>query len=139
MSSTRPLGSATVPTDRPTDLRDTVADDAPGSSLSRRRVLGLGAGMSAVGLLAACGGGDNTTASPGDGSEPADGTATESGGGATENTGGDAGPLVATAEVPVEGGVILEDKKVVVTQPRRRAASRRSPPSAPTRPAPSPR
>jgi nitrite reductase/ring-hydroxylating ferredoxin subunit len=90
-------------------------DDPPapdlGGGASRRHVLGLavvaGAGLP---LLSACGGGGDTTtsggSSGGDGS-PASG-ASSSGAG---------GPLVATSKVPVNGGVILDAKKIVVTQP----------------------
>lgn len=90
----------------------TGVDDVrePALGRSRRRVLALGAGLGAVGLLAACGGSDGqaapggSSASDGEASAPADG-------------GGGGGALVAAADVPVGGGVILEDKKVVVTQP----------------------
>lgn len=54
---------------------------------------------------------------PDPGSEPADDTTSDSGDGAAGDTGGDAGPLVATAEVPVEGGSSWRTGKVVVTQP----------------------
>jgi len=67
-------------------------------------------GAAAV-LLAACGGGDAAT----DGDAPAPDGAGSSGG---ESSGAAAGgALVATADVPVGGGVILEAEKVVVTQP----------------------
>lgn len=86
----------------------------PPAGPSRRRVLGAVAvaGASAA-VLAACGGGP--TAGPAGG--------TSSGPGATGPGSGDAsggganGPLVATADVPVGGGVVLEAEKVVVTQP----------------------
>jgi len=119
MSSTRRHRSPDLPADRPqapADLRPGV-DDAPEGAVSRRRVLGVGAGMTAVGLVAACGGGNDSTASPGEGSEPADGATGDPSARATEDSGGAAGPLVATADVPVEGGVILDKQKVVVTQP----------------------
>jgi Rieske Fe-S protein len=63
-------------------------------------------------LLAACGGSNTTTTTPGgsagDGSTPA-GSASGSGGAGTA--------LVATAKVPVGGGVILGGPRIVVTQP----------------------
>lgn len=70
--------------------------------------------------LAACGSGDEDAA-----------------GGATAGATG-ASQVVAKADVPVGGGVILDGIKVVVTQPGRRATSRRSPPSARTGSARSP-
>ena len=92
---------------------------------SRRTVLRAvavtGAGAA---VLAACGGGDDTvdTGSGGGGtggasaSSPADDSpsATDS----ADGGGGGGGGLVATADVPVGGGVVLEGKKIVVTQPR---------------------
>ena len=72
------------------------------SSISRRRVVTAAAGGAlALPVLAACGGGTETTqpspeATP---SPPAE------------------GPLTTTADVPVGGGVILADNGVVVTQP----------------------
>ena len=88
---------------------------APGTDpagTSRRHVLGLavvaGAGLP---VLAACGGGSGDTTT--------DGAATPGGGDTSSGdaSGGAAGPLVATSEVPVNGGVILDAQKVVVTQP----------------------
>ena len=85
----------------------TAAVDRP----SRRAVLGLAAGVGAVGLLAACGGDDETETA----SEP---TAEESSPAASESEEAAAGgALAATADVPVGGGVILEEQKIVVTQP----------------------
>jgi Rieske Fe-S protein len=86
--------------------------------LSRRRVLQVvavtGAGAA---LLAACGGDDASTnpGSSGSSSGPADNSssAAES----ADDSGGGGGALVATADVPVKGGVVLDDKKIVVTQP----------------------
>lgn len=78
---------------------------------SRRGVL-RAAGLSgvAVALLAACGRGGDGSASP----PPAAGSS----GGDTSPAGSAGGiALVATAEVPVGGGVILEAEQVVVTQP----------------------
>ena len=64
-------------------------------------------------LLAACGGGSGTaTTTPGgsggDGSTPA---------GSASGSGGTGTALVATAKVPVGGGVILGGPRIVVTQP----------------------
>jgi Rieske Fe-S protein len=90
---------------------DPAAPPAPTALPSRRRVLALVAVTGAGGaLLVACGGSDTTTPgdSGGDGSTPA-GSAGEGGGAGTA--------LVATAKVPVGGGVILGGPRIVVTQP----------------------
>jgi nitrite reductase/ring-hydroxylating ferredoxin subunit len=90
---------------------DPAAPPAPTPLPSRRRVLALVAVTGAGGaLLVACGGSDTTTPgdSGGDGSTPA-GSAGEGGGAGTA--------LVATAKVPVGGGVILGGPRIVVTQP----------------------
>ena len=72
-----------------------MTDSAP-ARIDRRALLGgaAAAGVSAP-LLAACGGG---------GGEAGPATAAS-------------GDLVATADVPVGGGVVVQDAKVVVTQP----------------------
>jgi Rieske Fe-S protein len=77
---------------------------------------GVAAGGAAVAggvLLAACG--DDTTGggSPSPAPAPTSEPPTEPGG----SGGGGADVLVATAEVPEGGGVILSDAEVVVTQP----------------------
>lgn len=95
---------------------DPVVDHTGRNRPTRRVVLRAGA-VSAAGaaLLAACGGDDTSTAS-----EPpaTDGGESSSGApGATDTTESTGGALVAAADVPVGGGVILEDRKVVVTQP----------------------
>jgi len=89
--------------------------------LSRRRVLRVAAVTGAgAAVIAACGGGGDDSVSPGSGggssSTPGDdgsssAPASDSGGG------GGGGGLVATADVPVGGGVVLDGKKIVVTQP----------------------
>ncbi|MBC7277438.1 Rieske (2Fe-2S) protein [Nocardioides sp.] len=72
------------------------------SRITRRKIV-TGTAVSAVGvpLLVACGSGDSDS---GAGSS-----------GDTESAGG--GPLVATSEVPVGGGVIVADRNLVATQP----------------------
>lgn len=91
-------------------LPDRAPDLAPppAPAPSRRHVLALVAVTGAGGaLLAACGGSDTTT-TPGD----------SGAGGSTPAGGGGAGTaLVATAKVPVGGGVILGGPRIVVTQP----------------------
>jgi Rieske Fe-S protein len=83
--------------------------------LNRRRLLGGAAVLGiAAPVLAACGSDDTTTgsASPATSSSP---TAEETLPKSPPAGGGQ--ELVATAEVPVGGGVILDDQKIVVTQP----------------------
>jgi len=72
------------------------------SRITRRKVV-TGTAMTAVGapLLAACGSGDGDTG-------------TDSSG---DSGSGGSGPLVATSEVPVGGGVIVADRNLVATQP----------------------
>lgn len=84
--------------DRPVPLADLP--------LGRRRMIGCAALFGVTGpLLVACSGGDD-----------GEGEAGGSGGG--EASGGAPGEvLVATADVPVRGGVVLADQNIVVTQP----------------------
>ncbi|HET7067874.1 MAG TPA: Rieske (2Fe-2S) protein [Nocardioides sp.] len=71
-------------------------------ALSRRRALtGAAVGGLSLPLLAACGGG--STGATGQGGSP--------------GTGNKSQALVATADVPVGGGVVLASQNVVVTQP----------------------
>jgi len=82
---------------------------------SRRRALaGAAVGGLALPILTACGGGG----SPATGGDP---TAPTSGGDKTQGGGQSSGAedLVATADVPVGGGVILASQNVVVTQPKK--------------------
>jgi nitrite reductase/ring-hydroxylating ferredoxin subunit len=72
-------------------------------AVSRRRALGgAAAGGVALPLLAACGGGSSAA--------PAQGPTSSQGA---------PDALVAAADVPVGGGVVLGDQNVVVTQPRK--------------------
>ncbi len=88
--------------------------------LSRRRAL-TGAATLGVGvpLLAACGDDSDSTAndpaSDPTSSAPTSAT-TETADGASSEASA-AGGLVATADVPVGGGVVLKDEELVVTQP----------------------
>ncbi len=92
-------------------MDQTPSDLLPGAH-SRRHVLGLavaaGAGLP---VLAGCGG-DDTAAPAG-----ADGTAESTSPAPSSSAADDPSPLVAAADVPVNGGVILDDRKIVVTQP----------------------
>ena len=92
--------------------------EAPPSRRSVLRAVAVtGAGAA---VLAACGGGGDDTASTGGGggssssTPPGAGTSSAAGPG---SGGGGGGGLVATADVPVKGGVVLDAKKIVVTQP----------------------
>jgi Rieske Fe-S protein len=81
-----------------------------GAGLTRRRVLSVAAVSGGATLLSACGGGGEAS-DPGENgtssAAPTDAESSDAGGGA----------LVAVADVPVGGGVILEGERVVVTQP----------------------
>ncbi|HYH35242.1 MAG TPA: Rieske (2Fe-2S) protein [Nocardioides sp.] len=79
--------------------------------IGRRHALAGAAGLGvAVPLLAACGDDGGTSGAP---------TGDTSGGttGSDGATGGSASGEIATSDVPVGGGIILDDEKVVVTQP----------------------
>lgn len=78
------------------------------SDTTRRRVIGAALGAGALGVLTACGGSDAEAGGP-DAPDTAPGTTAESSAAAAA--------LVATSEVPVNGGVVLEAEKIVVTQP----------------------
>lgn len=104
----------TQQTDRPeTDHPETDPLAAAITTGPSRRVVLRAVAVSgaAAAVLAACGGGDDTGGTTGGPASPS-GSEESSG-----DTGGAASDLVATADVPVGSGVILEDKKVVVTQP----------------------
>ena len=94
-----------------------MASDHPAlpepAEVSRRGVL-RGAAVSGVALplLAACGA---ETAAPGGDAATDAGTGGNTG--APTDAGPDGGGLVATADVPVGGGVVLGEQQVVVTQP----------------------
>jgi Rieske Fe-S protein len=81
---------------------------------TRRHVLALGAVVGAGGaLVAACGGGTSSAGSSSSGSASSTPSTSSSSGSPSAS----AGPLVATAQVPVGGGVVLDPQKIVVTQP----------------------
>jgi len=94
------------------------AEGAAGAAgaLSRRVMLrGAALGGLSVPLLAACGGGEESS-----GSAASDGSssAASSGSADASGSGGDPGGVtVATSEVPVGGGAVFPDEKLVVTQP----------------------
>ena len=103
-----------------TDPDTTMTDPAP-AEVGRRLVL-LGAGAVGVaGVLAACGGGDDETDSGGEAAShpPAETEApTEPAPAETEPPAeGGAEGVVAVADVPVGGGVIIAAEQIVVTQP----------------------
>ena len=86
-------------------MTDTADRSAPG--IDRRTVLvGTGA-VGAAGLLAACGGSDNAETSS---AETPDTTA-------STDVPSSPAKIVDTDNVPVGGGIVVEEKMVVVTQP----------------------
>jgi nitrite reductase/ring-hydroxylating ferredoxin subunit len=106
--------------DRATEL-DRPLDPTPRADVSRRVMLRCAAlcGL-AVPVLAACGSDDAGSADGGTAATP--GSASPSGRSTPESAGGGDGQagaegLVATADVPVGGGVVLAEAGVVVTQP----------------------
>jgi Rieske Fe-S protein len=81
------------------------------TDINRRRALsGTAAVAVGVPLLAACGGGSDTTAT--DPSSPGDGSASPSEDGAAAG-----GALASAADVPVGGCFVVAASKIVVTQP----------------------
>ena len=79
---------------------------SPDRTVLTRRALGCAALFGVAGpLLVACGGGDDAPSAGGSASTSGD-ARPESG-----------SPLVAAADVPVGGGVILPERELVVTQP----------------------
>jgi Rieske Fe-S protein len=97
-----------------TDPDPTTTDPAP-AEVGRRVVL-LGAGaVGMAGVLAACGGGDETTAG-GATDTPADSPADSPAQTPTPPEGGTPG-VIALADVPVGGGVVIAAEMIVVTQP----------------------
>jgi nitrite reductase/ring-hydroxylating ferredoxin subunit len=96
--------------------------------ISRRRALaGTAVGGLALPLLAACGSGGTSDATADDpandpANDPVNDPATDSSGAGNDDGGGTGqtpadDALVATADVPVGGGVVLASRNVVVTQP----------------------
>lgn len=78
--------------------------------VNRRRVLAAGGAVAAAGVLAACSsGGDGMTGEPVESPTAND---QEAAAGAAP-----AGALVAIADVPVGGGVVIADPPIVVVQP----------------------
>jgi nitrite reductase/ring-hydroxylating ferredoxin subunit len=98
--------------------------DVP-ASVSRRTVLQAAAvGGAAAPLLAACGGGsdssgsgDSGSGSGGSGSGDSGSGSGGSGSGGSASGGSGSGATVAASDVPVGGGTVLKADKVVVTQP----------------------
>jgi nitrite reductase/ring-hydroxylating ferredoxin subunit len=83
-------------------------------ALTRRRALaGVAVGGLALPLLSACGGGGSSSGAAQDPSSGGATGVTKSG----QSKAPAADSLVATADVPVGGGVIIASRNVVVTQP----------------------
>ena len=86
--------------------------------LDRRRLLNGAAALGlAAPLLAACGSEEEPASSgtTSDSPEPSDSASDSQAPSEPAESGGD--ELVAAADVPVGGGVIMDDEKIVVTQP----------------------
>ncbi len=104
--------------DRTTEL-DRPLHPRAAADLSRRTMLRCAAlcGLAAP-VLAACGSGDDSTATGPSAGESASATEPSR----SADAGGQAGDgLVAAADVPVGGGLVLADAGVVVTQPTKGA------------------
>jgi nitrite reductase/ring-hydroxylating ferredoxin subunit len=94
-----------------------MTDSTPCACLGRRRLLGGAAALGlAAPILAACGSSSDASSST-DGSGGGSGPSSPGNGGGSGGSGSSGAGLVATADVPVGGGVILQGQKVVVTQP----------------------
>ncbi|GAA1456105.1 Rieske (2Fe-2S) protein [Nocardiopsis exhalans] len=77
--------------------------------VTRRSVFGVAGGGAVVGVVTACGGGEDTA----NGGDP-----TGSGNGADDAAPGDVdAPIASTDEVPVGEGAVFSEHEVVVTQP----------------------
>jgi Rieske Fe-S protein len=92
---------------------------APAAS---RRALIAGAGAAVAVVVAGCStynanNGGVDAGAPTTTSAPAASTGAAGGGSSAAGGGGAAAALATTAEIPVDGGKILADKKIVITQP----------------------
>ncbi|MDA2988853.1 MAG: Rieske (2Fe-2S) protein [Actinomycetota bacterium] len=84
-------------------------------TLPRRKVLAAGGVVAVGGVLVACGGGESAAPTVADKTAEEAEIAEEIG---DEEVAADQGEqLVAVSEVPVEGGVVIEEPPVVVVQP----------------------
>jgi Rieske Fe-S protein len=81
--------------------------------ISRRKVLGLTVAGAAGLITAACGGSSATKAAGTDSSPSASGAGSPSATGSSAPGGASSGGLVATAKVPVGGGVFVKDGKII--------------------------
>jgi Rieske Fe-S protein len=85
-------------------------------AVTRRTVIGGAAAIGGAAVLAACGA-DDGAAEPGTGPEESEVLDEEEAQAEGEAPAADEGLLVAAAEVPIGGGVIIGSAQVVVTQP----------------------
>ncbi|HVQ88413.1 MAG TPA: Rieske (2Fe-2S) protein [Actinomycetes bacterium] len=98
----------------PTEIRDEANPELAEPGVARRTVV-QGAALAGVGLaLAACGKAATETTTPNAQSSPTDAPSSDPAGGSGS---GSIDGLAATADIPVDGGVIVE--KVVITQPEK--------------------
>ena len=94
-------------------MTDSAPDQQSDASFDRRRILGTAAAAGlGLPLLAACGQNSDPTSST-----SASSSSTPTSGQTKQPAGSGGADLVATSAVPVNGGVVIQDKKVVVTQP----------------------
>ncbi|MFH7599640.1 Rieske (2Fe-2S) protein [Streptomyces racemochromogenes] len=88
------------------------------SQTARRTVLAAGAAALAGGTLAACGGGENKSATEPTGPQAPSAAASAPPSAPTGSAPQQAAkPLVDSSKVPVGGGTVLKEAKLVVTQP----------------------
>lgn len=94
-----------------------MSDSTEQHHLDRRRLLAGAAMLGVAGpVLAACGSSSDTSSSDATGSAGSGGPG-KAGGSGKSGAGSGGSSLVATADVPVDGGVVIDIQKVVVTQP----------------------
>ena len=79
-----------------------------------RRALFAGAGAACAAVVVA--GCSSYNANSGVNGAPAT-TSAPAGGGGSAAGGGASGTLAATSQIPVDGGMVISDKKIVITQP----------------------
>jgi Rieske Fe-S protein len=79
-------------------------------TLDRRTVLAAAGAVGAAGVLAACSSGSSTAPATPSQAQPQSPAA---------SSGNSADVIAETSQVPVAGGLVVEDKQVIVTQPKK--------------------